>query len=155
MHDSVTVRMDAPPDRIWGLLSDITRIGSYSPETFEAEWLDGADGPAVGARFRGHVRRNGRGPTYWTTCEVTACEPGREFAFGVGKPGRPMNVWAYHLEPAGDGTDVTESFTLTPNLGLRAYWALLGWARGRTNREGMRTTLERIKAEVETGGPDE
>ena len=155
MHDSVTVRMDAPPDRIWGLLSDITRIGSYSPETFEAEWLDGADGPAVGARFRGHVRRNGRGPTYWTTCEVTACEPGREFAFGVGKPGRPMNVWAYHLEPAGDGTEVTESFTLTPNLGLRIYWALLGWARGRTNREGMRTTLERIKAEVETGGPDE
>ncbi len=34
---------------------------------------------------------------------------------------------------------------------LRLYWSLLGWARGRTNRNGMRTTLERIKAEVEQG----
>jgi hypothetical protein len=29
------------------------------------------------------------------------------------------------------------------------YWAMLGWARGKTNRDGMRITLERIKAEVE------
>jgi hypothetical protein len=79
----------------------VTKIGRYSPETFEAEWLDGATGPAVGARFRGH------------------------------------------------GTDVTESFELAETAMLRLYWALLGWARGRTNRNGMRTTLERIKAEVE------
>jgi hypothetical protein len=31
------------------------------------------------------------------------------------------------------------------------YWSMLGWARGKTNRDGMRTTLERIKAEVEPG----
>jgi len=80
---------------------------------------------------------------------VTACEPGREFAFGVGTGDRPLNVWSYHLEPAGEGTDVTESFQLAPTWWLRLYWAMLGWARGRTNREGMRTTLERIKAEVE------
>ena len=71
MHDSVTVHMDAPPDKVWALVSDVTKIGRYSPETFEAEWLDGATGPAVGARFRGHVKRNGRGPTYWTTSSVT------------------------------------------------------------------------------------
>jgi hypothetical protein len=141
--------MNASPERIWELVSDVTKIGRYSPETFEAEWLDGATGPAVGARFRGHVKRNGRGPTYWTTCTVTACDPGREFAFGVGSPDKPLNVWGYRLEPAGDGTDVTESFALAPILPLRIYWALFGWTRGRTNRNGMRTTLERIKAEVE------
>ena len=141
--------MDAPPDQVWALVSDVTRIGEYSPETFEAEWLDGATGPARGARFRGHVKRNGRGPTYWTTSTVIASEPGREFTFGVGQPGKPMNVWSYRLEPAGDGTDVTESFTLTPTPLLRLYWALLGWSRGRTNRRGMQTTLERIRAEVE------
>jgi len=149
MHDAVTVHMVAPADEIWRLVSDVTRIGSYSPETFEAEWLDGADGPAVGARFRGHVKRNGRGPTYWTTCTVLASEPGREFAFGVGASDEPLNVWRYRLEPVGDGTDVTESFELTPTLPIRLYWALFGWARGRTNRNGMRTTLERIRAEVE------
>jgi hypothetical protein len=47
---------------------------------------------------------------------------------------------------------VTESFELADTPALRLYWRLLGWARGRTNREGMRATLERVKAEVE-GAP--
>jgi len=150
MHDAVTVHIAAPPEKVWALVSDVTRIGRYSPETFEAEWIEGATGPALGARFRGHVKRNGKGPIYWTTCRVTACEPGREFAFGVGaKDKTPLNVWRYELVPAGNGTDVTESFRLADKLGLRVYWAVLGWARGRTNRNNMRTTLERIKAEVE------
>jgi len=50
VHDSVTVHMAAPPEQVWDLVSDVTRIGSYSPETFEAEWIEGATGPAVGAR---------------------------------------------------------------------------------------------------------
>jgi uncharacterized protein YndB with AHSA1/START domain len=149
MHDAVTVHMAAPPEQIWELVSDVTRIGEYSPETFGAEWLDGTTGPAVGARFRGHVKRNGKGPTYWTTCTVLVSEPGNEFAFGVGPADKPLNVWRYRLEPAADGTDVTESFDLARTHMLRLYWALFGWARGRTNRNGMRTTLERIRAEVE------
>ena len=149
MRDEVTVHMNATPEAIWALVSDVTKIGRYSPETFEAEWLDGATGPAVGARFRGHVKRNQKGPIYWAECSVTECDPNRRFTFGVGKPGKALNTWSYGLTPAGDGTDVTESFALTPKLGLKIYWALLGWARGTTNRNGMRTTLERIKAEVE------
>lgn len=155
MHDAVTVHMDASADQIWDLLSDVTKIGRYSPETFEAEWLDGATGPGVGVRFRGHVKRNGRGPVYWTTCAIVACEPGREFAFGVGKPGQAMNTWRYQLEPSGDGTDVTESFQLADRALLRIYWKLFGPFRGPTNVNGMRTTLERVRAEVEggTAGP--
>jgi uncharacterized protein YndB with AHSA1/START domain len=149
MHDSVTMHIDAPPEQVWDLVSDVTKIGRYSPETFEAEWLDGATGPAVGAKFRGHVKRNGRGPTYWTTCHVVAAEPNREFAFGVGSADRPINTWRYRLEPAGDGTDVTESFQLADNLGTKIYWKLAGWTRGRTNRNGMTATLQRIKAELE------
>jgi hypothetical protein len=144
--------MNAPADQIWDLVSDVTKIGRYSPETFEATWVEPATGPAVGAKFRGHVKRNGRGPTYWTTCTVTESEPGKSFFFGVGNGDRPLNVWGYRLEPsAGGGTDVTESFELAPQIGLRIYWALLGWSRGKTNRNGMRTTLERIKTEVESG----
>jgi uncharacterized protein YndB with AHSA1/START domain len=150
MHDSVTVHMAAPPQEIWELVSDVTKIGLYSPETFEAEWLEGATAPAVGAKFRGHVKRNGKGPTYWTTCTVLECEPGRTFEFGVGPRDKPVNVWRYQLEPQGDGTDVTESFQLAQTAPLRVYWALLGRARGRTNRNGMRTTLERVKAQVES-----
>ena len=149
MQDSVTVHIKATPEQVWPLVSDVTRIGRYSPETFEAEWLDGATGPVVGARFRGHVKRNEKGPTYWAAATVTVCDEPREFAFGVGKPGKALNTWRYVLVPSGDGTDVTESFTLTPKLGLRIYWALLGWSRGKTNRNGMRRTLEAMKAELE------
>src|SRR4051795_1076471 len=117
--------MTATPEQIWGLVSDVTQIGRYSPETFEAEWVDGATGPAVGARFRGHVKRNGRGPVYWTTCDVVASEPGREFGFAVVNRGRPVNTWRYRLAPAADGgTDVTESFQLVDNAALRLYWKL-------------------------------
>ena len=150
MQDSVTVHMDATPEAVWALVSDVTQIGKYSPETFEAEWLDGATGPAVGARFRGHVRRNGIGPVYWADCFVTECEPGRVFTFGVGKPGKALNTWGYRLEPAaGGGTDVTEYFHLTENLGLKIYWTLWGWSRGKVNRNGMRRTLEAMKAVIE------
>jgi hypothetical protein len=60
-----------------------------------------------------------------------------------------MNTWSYRLETNGDGTDITESFALSPVLPLRIYWALFGWSRGRRNRNDMRRTLERIKAVVE------
>lgn len=150
MQDSVTVHMDASPEKVWALVSDVTRIGEFSPETFEAEWLDGATGPSVGARFRGHVKRNQKGPIYWSTCEVTVCEPNVEFTFGVITGGNVTNTWGYQLAPAdGGGTDVTEFFHLTETLPLKIYWTLLGWARGKTNRDGMRTTLERMKAVVE------
>jgi len=143
--------MKADPERIWELVSDVTRIGAYSPETFEAEWVAPATGPAVGARFRGHVKRNGRGPVYWTTCEVTESDPGRVFAFHVLTNGRPTNTWKYELKPGDGVTEVTESFQLAPVLLLRVYWALAGWARGQTNEQGMRRTLDRIKAQVEGG----
>ena len=113
MRGSVTVHMAASADLIWDLVSDVTRVGEFSPETFEAEWLGGASSPEAGARFRGHVRRDGRGPVYWTVCTVAACDSGREFAFTVAGPGgKTVNTWRYQLQPAADGTDVTESFEL-------------------------------------------
>jgi uncharacterized protein YndB with AHSA1/START domain len=151
MQGSVTVHIEAPPERVWSLVSDITNTGKFSPETFEAEWLDGTTGPAVGARFRGHVRRNGkRWLVYWTKCTITKCEPGREFAFGVDGPGgKPTVKWSYHFEPSGDGTDVTESFQLGDFLVSRLYGKIANKSRGRTNRNNMQATLERIKAVAE------
>ncbi len=150
MRDSVTLRIEAPPAKVWALVSDVTHIGRFSPETFEAEWLDGATGPGEGVRFRGHVRRNGRGPVYWTTCTIVRCDPEREFAFVVGKPSKKMMTWGYQLAPTADGaTEVTEFWESAADLGMRIYWKLFP-GRKRTNAEGMRTTLERLKVAAET-----
>ena len=145
----VSVWMNAAPEKVWDLVSDVTRIGEFSPETFEAKWTHGATGPEVGARFKGHVKRNGVGPIYWTACEVTACEPEQNFEFAV-VIGKPLNYWGYRLEPRDGGTNVTEYFRFEPNPVMRVYWTLLGRLRGRTNLNGMRTTLERMKAVVES-----
>ncbi len=149
LGDEVTVWMDASPAAVWDLVSDVTRIGEFSPETFEARWTRGSTGPEVGATFKGHVKRNGVGPTYWSGCRVTACEPGRLFEFAVGTDAITVNNWGYRLTPRDGGTDVTEFFRMQPSLPTRTYWLLLGRLRGRTNRNGMRTTLERMKAVVE------
>lgn len=149
MEGSVTVHMAAPADEIWELIADVRNTPRFSPEVFESEWLDGATGPALGATFRGHVRRNEIGPVYWTTCRVTACEPGREFGFAVLAGDRPVNNWHYRLTPAGDGTDVTESYRLNQSAAMRVFWLFAGHLRGRRNLRDMRTTLERIKKVVE------
>lgn len=150
MHDAVTVHVDAEPTAVWALVSDITDIGRFSPETFEAEWLDGASAPAVGARFRGHVKRGGRGPVYWTTCRISHCDPGREFGFWVVGAGQEIIRWHYRFDDAdGGGTAVTESFRLADTVPNRIYWTLAGRWRGPFNRRNMRDTLERIKSAAE------
>ncbi len=149
MRGTVDVYVDADPSVVWSLVSDVTRIGEFSPETFEAEWLDNATGPALGARFRGHVKRNGVGPVYWTTCKITSCEPERDFGFTVyGFGGRLVN-WRYLLTPQDEGTLITESFHMEPRGLSRIYWAAVGLLRGRTNRRGMLQTLTRMKAIAE------
>lgn len=149
MRASVTVPMKAPAEQIWELVADVRNTGRFSPETFEAEWLDGATGPALGAKFRGHVRRNEIGPVYWTTCRVTACEPGREFGFEVLVGDRAVNNWHYRFEPVDGGTDVTESFWMTEGLFATLFGVLGGQLRTRRNIRDMRKTLERIRDVVE------
>ena len=140
--------MGASAIDVWDLVSDVRNTGRFSPETFDAEWLDGVDKPTLGARFRGHVKRNEIGPVYWTTCRVTACAPGREFGFAVLVGERVVNNWHYAFVPSRDGTDVTESFRTIESPALRPL-EFLGYLRKRRNLRDMRTTLQRIKSVVE------
>lgn len=104
MHGTASVHIDAPPEKVWALVSDVTRMGEWSSEVHEAAWTEGATGPAAGARFRG---RNERG---WDEYTVTASEPGTEFSFVVGTPEEPLMLWRYQLTPIAGGTDVTETW---------------------------------------------
>ena len=149
MDGSVTVSMAAPADKIWDLIADVRNTGRFSPEVMEAEWLGGATGPALGARFRGHGKRNEIRPVYCTTCEVTACEPGREFGFAVMMGDKALNNWHYRLTSVDGGTDVTESFRLDDSLAMKLFSVLGGQLRRRRNVRDMRKTLERIKDVVE------
>jgi hypothetical protein len=52
MQASVTVPMAAPADKIWNIVANVRNTGKFSPEVIEAEWLDGATGPALGGQLR-------------------------------------------------------------------------------------------------------
>jgi hypothetical protein len=141
------VHVDASPAEVYAVLSDVTRMGEWSPETVRCEWIDGATGPAVGAAFKGS---NKRGIARWSTKPVVvAAEPGREFAFVVEK----TTKWAFRCEPEGTGTRLVETFEMLEDVPRRYVWAERYVMRIKDRRadleRGMGETIRRIKQAVE------
>jgi uncharacterized protein YndB with AHSA1/START domain len=149
---SVAVDIDAAAEVVWALVSDLTRMSEWSPETTKVEWVDGATGPAVGAKFRGSNRSGVR--RWSTTCTIVACDPPRELAWDVTTVfGLKIARWRYQIESTGDRScRVTES---TVDQRTDVVSKLLGrFATGVKDRRehnaaGMRVTLERIKLTAE------
>src|SRR3954447_12991823 len=139
----------ADPVVVYDLVSDVTRMGEWSPETTGCRWLRGATGPAVGAKFKGTNRHL----VYrWsTTCTVVDADPGRRFAFTVAWGPVPISRWSYDFRPDGAGCVVTEGW-----IDRRPSWMRLAGAvsmaiphRGTHNRAGMEKTLAALKAKAE------
>lgn len=146
MTVSVTTTIAAPPERVHAMVSDVTRMGEWSPECVRCDWLDDDR-----TRFKGYNRK---GFARWsTTATVVANEPGREFTFDVTSLfGVPVARWSYRFEPAADGgTLVTESWEDRRSVILKPITgAAIGVLdRATHNRKGMEETLARVKAAAE------
>jgi uncharacterized protein YndB with AHSA1/START domain len=151
-HAAVSVEIAASPEKVYELASDIPRMGEWSPECIRCTWTKGADGPAVGARFKAK-NKGARGPAWYNTPTVTVAEPGREFAFNRHGVGVGSYTWRYVMEPTDSGTRLTESFDAERPLGPVMTWLTQKWT-GSSDRDadmqrGMTTTLSRIKAAAE------
>lgn len=149
---SVTREIKAPADQVWNMVSDLTRMGEWSPEADGGEWIGGATGPRPGAKFRGS---NHHGTKRWkTVAKVVEAEPGRRFAFRVSAMGVPVADWSYDIEPTDDGCLVTESWTdRRPGFFKPLASRATGVAdRVGRNRETMEQTLERLAAAAEAAG---
>jgi hypothetical protein len=137
--------------RLARAVSDVRRMARWSPECFAVLVWSRKDG--LPARF---VGLNRRGPWVWfTTCHVVAARPGEEFAFDVTTFGMPVARWSYRMAAAGGGTEVTESWWDRRGRGAhvlgRVFTGKVANNRAEANREGMRTTLARLKRELEAG----
>lgn len=147
--DSATVRIAAPPERVYEIVSDVTRMGELSPECTGGRWIGGATGPAAGARFKG---TNRRGWVRWsTTNEVVTAEPGREFTFDTKQSG---TRWSFTMQPDDDGTLVTEArspWRNRPFVAKATSTLLLGGMDEHEEemRKGLQATLQRLKAVAE------
>jgi uncharacterized protein YndB with AHSA1/START domain len=147
---SVSIDVDAPPEAVYALVSDLPRMGSWSPECVRCVWKGGATEAAPGARFKGYNRR---GVRRWSTSgTVVEAEPGRRLTFDVTSVfGLPVARWSYLIEPRDGGSRVTES-TEDRRGGLIKVLGRLTTGvgdRATHNAATMRTTLERVKAEAE------
>jgi hypothetical protein len=147
--DRETVSIDARPEVVWDLVSDITRMGEWSPECTGGRWFGRRKGPEVGATFVGYNRR---GRIRWlTTAKVEESERGRSFVFRIRESGVR---WSYEFAPDGDGTTLSEFRDLSgARVGMIRTFStvFLGGMDDHAGelREGMRQTLARIKAAAE------
>ncbi|MEO6125468.1 MAG: SRPBCC family protein [Ilumatobacteraceae bacterium] len=132
----VSTDVAAPTSSVWALICDIELSSRFSTEVSGAEWLDGVDGPAIGARFVGHSAHDAIGE-WTTTCTVTGFEPGRLFEWSVtGRDGDVSSIWRYTIDDGGhDATQLS-------------YWFQMGPGRGGLNYaiESMPDKEERIVA---------
>lgn len=141
-------RIDASPEAVWRVISDLRAMGERSPQCRRMFILGGL--PGVGTRT---VNINHRGPFHWpTTARITAWEPGRRLAFRI-----PENhtVWSYELTPEDGGTRVVErrsrdSTTWISELMVKRF---LGGPETfeRELRAGMAATLDHVARRTEAG----
>lgn len=103
----------ATPEQVWPVVSDIERLPEGSSELHTVRWLDGATGPSLGARFRGHNRNDVLGE-WATTSHVIECEPGRAFAWAVEDPVEPNATWRFVLNPEDGGTELAYRVRIGP-----------------------------------------
>ena len=116
---AVQTYIEAPPERVWPLVSDIFLMPGLSGELQEVTWLDGVTGPALGCRFAGR-NANEYSATWETVSTVIECDEPRCFAWAVGDPGHPSATWRFTLRPDGAG----------PGAGtVLEQWARMGPAR--------------------------
>jgi len=145
----VSRKIAASPQAVFAAVTDITRMGEWSPETFRAEWNDGFSEAAVGACFTGHNRH---GDNEWTTeAEIVELEPDERFFFDCSARGFVFAKWGYSIEPTDRGCVVTEfAQDLRPASVLERSASVSGVTdRPRHNRAGMEITVGRIAAAVE------
>ena len=140
----------APAQMLYDLVSDVTRMGEWSPETTSCRWVRGATGPRVGARFRGSNRNGWR--RWSTSCTVVSAEPGARFSFDVDLPGLRVSRWTYEFLPEGQGTRVRESWTdLRPRWMDRLGKVVRGVSDTKAhNRAGMEATLAALRRHGES-----
>jgi uncharacterized protein YndB with AHSA1/START domain len=142
-----TIEIDAPPAKVWSLVSDLRNMPRWSPQCVKT-FIRGD--VAVGAKA---VNLNRRGLLLWPTqSKVVRLTPEQEIAFRVKEN---YTVWSYRLEDlGGDRTRLTsrrEAPQGVSDLSVRLTKVALGGVPQFTDelRTGMQETLARIKADAE------
>lgn len=151
---SATTTINAAIADVFAAVTDVTRMGEWSPECVAVRWVGEASGPAVGAGFEGD-NVVALGPItlkrWTTTSEIVAFERDALFEFVT----EGHTNWRYEFtesDPSAGGaraTIVTESFSHPPYAGWQKFVYGRLANRQRAMTAGLRATLDRIKSVLE------
>jgi uncharacterized protein YndB with AHSA1/START domain len=146
---SATTVIDRPLPDVFQAVTDITRMGEWSPECVAGRWVEPAKGPATGAKFEGDNLAKA-GPItlkkWTTTSEVTEYTPNEVFEFVA----EGYTTWRYEFEDRDGATSVTESFSHDPYEGVQRFVYGTLAQRPKSMVKGMQETLDRIKDALES-----
>jgi uncharacterized protein YndB with AHSA1/START domain len=143
-----SITVDASPEHLYALISDLPRMGEWSPECTRVTWVGGTTYAVPGARFIGHNRA---GAIRWFTQGVVVdADPGRRFSFRIHFGPIQVAFWSYDLAATPTGCRVAESWTDHRPAGLRRPFALVFGNRRERNIAGIQQTLEALKTAAES-----
>jgi hypothetical protein len=149
LKHSESIVIARSPEELYDLVSDITRMGAWSP-VCKACWWDEGAGAEVGAWFTGRNELPER--TWETRSEIVMADRGREFAFIVNGS---WTRWGYVFTPVDGGTALTESWELLPG-GITMFEERFGADaeaqianRLELAQKGIPATLAAIKRDAE------
>ena len=145
------VTTSAPPEAVWAIAGDPTRVGEWSHECGSAEWVDGATEARPGARFRG---RNRVGRSRWTrVSEVVTVDPPHTLSWRTVPTRRypDSTVWTLTIEPDGTGSRVEQRFEVLKinPIAERIFYLLVKPHRDRS--AALREDIGRLVAVAERG----
>jgi hypothetical protein len=125
LDNTVTVTVSTDIHEVWEVVSDVTRVGEWSHECLNAQWLGSSTSAVPGARFRG---RNRAGMFRWgRVCEIVSAEPYELVWFTVPTVLFPdSSEWRITLDRVVGGTRIAQQFHVlrAPKV-LSVLYALL------------------------------
>lgn len=147
---SVSREVAAPPEVVWGLVSDLPRMGEWSPENDGGKWIGDATGPTTGAKFRGDNHNGGH--SWKTVATVTDCDSPSTFNFSIKAALLPIAEWGFEIEPTEQGCTIKQHWTDRRPGFFKPIAAKLTSVKDRAtyNREAMTETLDRLAATAES-----
>jgi carbon monoxide dehydrogenase subunit G len=128
-----TIDIDAPPDRVWAILSDLPPWGTWTTSVKSFEWVE-LDLLAEGAKAR--LELQGAPPAVWT---VTSVDEGKSFVWEARIRG-VYTVAGHYIAPRGGGSSLTLTLDQT---GLLA--TLIKPMISKVSRRNMQIEAEGLK----------
>jgi ligand-binding SRPBCC domain-containing protein len=149
-----TIRIDAPTEEVWKLITDVHRMVEFSPELVAVDWLGEPAAPEPGARFAGRSRIGG---FEWTrNCTIVEARVPKLFTYEVYDEAdeAAQSRWSFEVTAEGEGTILRQRFSHAP--AGRSTIRLMAEAepdraeeivaeRAEMLQEAMRRTLESMR----------